>query len=115
MKGHGRCVLWKCESFRCSALTRSLPVATGLSFSCQCVQGGKAAAQTILDMWATGDYSKASTQAYEKRWIAAFGHDFAMVLTFTWLRSACLCPSVPPSVLLNLLHQSGQVDVHYLV
>jgi hypothetical protein len=44
-----------------------------------CVQGGKAAAQTILDMRAAGDYSKLSTRIYEQRWMKAFGHDFAFV------------------------------------
>lgn len=43
------------------------------------VQGGKAAAQTILDMRAAGDYSKLSTRIYEQRWMKAFGHDFAFV------------------------------------
>ncbi len=42
-------------------------------------QGGKAAAQTILDMRTAGDYSKASTRVYEQRWMKAFGHDFAYV------------------------------------
>ena len=42
-------------------------------------QGGKAAAQTILDMRAAGDYSKASTRVYEQRWMQLFGHDFAYV------------------------------------
>ena len=41
-------------------------------------QGGKAAAETVLDMRATGDYSKHSTKEYERRWIQAFGHDFHM-------------------------------------
>jgi len=44
-------------------------------------QGGKAAAETILDMRATGDYSKQSTKEYERRWIQEFGHDFHMVRT----------------------------------
>ncbi|KAK9909707.1 hypothetical protein WJX75_006409 [Coccomyxa subellipsoidea] len=41
------------------------------------LMGGKAAAQTILDMRAAGDYSKLSTRIYEQRWMKAFGHDFA--------------------------------------
>lgn len=43
------------------------------------VQGGKAAATTILDMRATGDFSKQSTKEYQRRWMEAYGHDFGMV------------------------------------
>lgn len=42
-------------------------------------QGGKAAAETMLDMRMTGDYSKQSTKEYQRRWIQLFGHDFHMV------------------------------------
>lgn len=45
-------------------------------------QGGKAAAETILDMRASGDYSKAAAKAYENRWMRAYGHDFGMVRAF---------------------------------
>lgn len=39
-------------------------------------QGGKAAAETILDMRTTGDFSQASCREYARRWNAAFGYDF---------------------------------------
>jgi hypothetical protein len=42
-------------------------------------QGGKAAAETMLDMRVTGDYSRQSTKEYQRRWIQLFGHDFHMV------------------------------------
>lgn len=42
------------------------------------IMGGKAAAETILDMRATGDYSRQSTKEYRRRWMAAYGHDFHM-------------------------------------
>ena len=42
-------------------------------------QGGKAAAETMLDMRLTGDYSRQSTQQYQLRWMKLFGHDFSMV------------------------------------
>ena len=42
-------------------------------------QGGKAAAETILDMRTKGDFSRAATQLYEARWMKAFGHDFSYV------------------------------------
>lgn len=42
------------------------------------MMGGKAAAQNILDMKQTGDYSKLSTRGYERNWIKAYGHDFYM-------------------------------------
>ena len=40
------------------------------------LQGGKAAAETILDMRATGDFSKASCREYARRWYRDFGYDF---------------------------------------
>ena len=43
------------------------------------VQGGKAAAETVLDMREAGDYSALSCSQYERRWMAAYGHDFAWV------------------------------------
>ena len=42
-------------------------------------QGGKAAAETVLDMRSTGNFSKAAAQAYERRWMKAYGHDFELV------------------------------------
>eukprot|EP00878_Enallax_costatus_P002001 GHUV01002165.1.p1 GENE.GHUV01002165.1~~GHUV01002165.1.p1 ORF type:complete len:505 (+),score=139.44 GHUV01002165.1:44-1516(+) len=49
------------------------------------MMGGKAAAQTLLDMRSTGDYSKASTRQYERRWKELFGHDFPMSTKFAEL------------------------------
>lgn len=43
------------------------------------MQGGKSAADTILDMRASGDYSSRSTKEYQRRWMKAYGHDFHMV------------------------------------
>ena len=42
-------------------------------------QGGKAAAETVLEMRRKGNFSKAAAQAYERRWMQAYGHDFEMV------------------------------------
>jgi flavin-dependent dehydrogenase len=42
------------------------------------IMGGKAAAETILRMRETGDFSKRSTRQYQKRWMQLFGHDFSM-------------------------------------
>lgn len=63
-------------------------------------QGGKAAAETILDMRATGNFTKASTKEYEKRWMKAYGHDFAMVGIF------CLRLTVQCNMLMSLLQAS---------
>ncbi len=57
------------------------------------VQGGKAAAQTILDMRAAGDYSKLSTRIYEQRWMKAFGHDFAYVRPYLKMPMLLSCVS----------------------
>lgn len=46
------------------------------------MMGGKAAAQTLLGMRETGDYSKASTRQYERLWMQSFGHDFPMSTRF---------------------------------
>lgn len=46
------------------------------------MMGGQAAAETILDCRSTGDFSKASTKQYEKRWMAMYGHDFPMSTAF---------------------------------
>lgn len=40
------------------------------------MMGGKAAAETLLDMRITGDFSKQSCRQYERRWVRAYGHDF---------------------------------------
>ena len=42
-------------------------------------QGGKTAAETILAMRKTGDFSSASTRRYERAWMRAYGHDFSYV------------------------------------
>jgi len=44
-------------------------------------QGGKAAAETILEMKESGDFSAYSTRVYQERWMKLFGHDFAYVST----------------------------------
>ena len=44
-----------------------------------CLQGGKSAAETILDMRGTGDYSKKSTKEYYRRWNNLYGFDFKNV------------------------------------
>lgn len=49
------------------------------------MMGGKAAAETLLDMRASGDFSKASTRQYERRWMQMFGHDFMMSTKFAEL------------------------------
>jgi geranylgeranyl reductase family protein len=38
--------------------------------------GGKLAAQTIRELFLTGDFSASACQAYHARWMAAFGRDF---------------------------------------
>lgn len=40
---------------------------------------GKAAAETLLEMRVSGDYSANATQMYQKRWMKAYGYDFGMV------------------------------------
>lgn len=40
------------------------------------MMGGKAAAETLLDMRRTGDFTKQSCKAYARRWYKAYGHDF---------------------------------------
>lgn len=54
------------------------------------MQGGKAAAATILEMRATGDFSKQSTKEYQRRWMEAYGHDFNMVRPLPTLEACCL-------------------------
>lgn len=49
------------------------------------MMGGQAAADTLLDMRSTGDFSKASTVVYQRRWMAKFGHDFPMSTKFAEL------------------------------
>ena len=43
------------------------------------LQGGKAAAETILDMRVSSNYSRAAAKAYEQRWMKYYGHDFYLV------------------------------------
>jgi len=38
--------------------------------------GGKLAAQTIHELFASGDFSERACHAYHRRWMAAFGRDF---------------------------------------
>jgi hypothetical protein len=52
-----------------------------------CKQGGKAAAETILDMRANTDFTLSAAKAYEDRWMAAYGHDFGFV------SDTALCPN----------------------
>lgn len=42
------------------------------------MMGGKAAAETIIDMHATGDFTRQSCKQYARRWYKAYGHDFFM-------------------------------------
>lgn len=42
------------------------------------MMSGKAAAETLLDMCATGDFTKQSCKEYARRWYKAYGHDFFM-------------------------------------
>ncbi|KAK9828932.1 hypothetical protein WJX72_002885 [[Myrmecia] bisecta] len=58
--------------------------------------GGKAAAENILLMRQTGDYSAASTKDYARRWVKSFGHDFelskkgaALIYRYPILLDAC--------------------------
>lgn len=49
------------------------------------MMGGQAAADTLLDMRSTGDFSKASTAVYQRRWMAQYGHDFGLSTKFAEL------------------------------
>lgn len=40
------------------------------------MMGGKAAAEAILAMRRTGDFSRQSVKQYERKWQSLFGHDF---------------------------------------
>jgi flavin-dependent dehydrogenase len=42
------------------------------------MMGGKAAAETVIDMHKTGDFSKQSCKEYARRWYNRYGHDFFM-------------------------------------
>jgi hypothetical protein len=53
------------------------------------MMGGQAAADTLLDMRSTGDFSKASTAVYQRRWMAKYGHDFPMSTKFAELIYRC--------------------------
>lgn len=55
------------------------------------MMGGRAAAETLVDMRTTGDFSKASTAQYTRRWMKAFGHDFPMSTKFAELIYRCAC------------------------
>jgi hypothetical protein len=46
------------------------------------MMGGKAAAETLLELRAAGDFSAANTSRYERRWKEAYGHDFGMSTAF---------------------------------
>lgn len=46
------------------------------------MMGGKAAAATLLEMRASGDFSAANTARYQRRWMEAFGHDFPWSTAF---------------------------------
>ena len=43
------------------------------------MQGGKAAAETVLEMRQAGNFSSAACSQYQRRWMEAYGHDFAWV------------------------------------
>lgn len=40
------------------------------------MMGGKLAAETILEARSAGNFTAANTAAYERRWMARYGHDF---------------------------------------
>lgn len=40
------------------------------------MMGGKAAAETMLELRSAGDYSSSNTKRYEQRWMKAYGNDF---------------------------------------
>jgi geranylgeranyl reductase family protein len=46
------------------------------------MMGGKAAAETLLEMRLAGDFSALNTRRFEARWMALFGHDFPMSTAF---------------------------------
>lgn len=46
------------------------------------MMGGKAAAESLLAMRSTGDFSKQSTKQYEAEWRRLYGHDFWMSKAF---------------------------------
>ena len=49
----------------------------------------------------TGDFSKQSTKEYQRRWIAAYGHDFNMVTIHPLLPLVRVCLLVPRSTDIN--------------
>lgn len=51
--------------------------------------GGKAAADSLLAMRRTGDFSKASTKQYEAKWKQLYGHDFWMSKAFAEVVYRC--------------------------
>lgn len=72
------------------------------------LQGGKAAAETILDMRASGDFSKLSCRNYEKRWVKDFGYDFNNVRR----RHTPKNPFSPPHPLAQLFSAKGLQRAH---
>ena len=65
---------------------------------CAPLQGGKAAAETLLQLREAGDFSAANTRHFERKWMQLFGHDFKLV------RGSCLRihPHMPACVHLSL-------------
>jgi hypothetical protein len=55
------------------------------------MMGGRAAAETVLDMRSSGDFSKKSTALYTRRWMKAYGHDFPMSTKFAELIYRWVC------------------------
>lgn len=53
------------------------------------MMGGKAAAESLLAMRRTGDFSKASTKQYEAKWKKLYGHDFWMSKAFAEVVYRC--------------------------
>jgi hypothetical protein len=53
------------------------------------MMGGKAAAEALLAMRATGDFSSASTRQYELKWKELYGHDFWMSRAFAAVVYRC--------------------------
>lgn len=49
------------------------------------MMGGKAAADTLLEMRAAGCFTAANTARYQRRWVEAFGHDFPWSTAFAAL------------------------------
>lgn len=70
------------QSLQCSRLHMRYEHGNGEShWQVLVVQGGKAAAETAVNMQSTGDFSAASTAEYERKWIHLYGYDFPKVNT----------------------------------